>query len=135
MAKVASVLIVDDNARCVEFMRLAFQTCTDVDVREEMRPVAALERIRADKPDLVMLDIKMPEVDGFTILQTLRSAGDTTPVVMCSGSGLQRDVDRAYACGCNGYVEKPGSLDEYRALASAIMTYWRLGEAPSHPEG
>jgi CheY-like chemotaxis protein len=130
LAKVASVLIVDDNQRCVEFMKLAFQSCANVDVTAETHPVAVVDRIRADKPDLVMLDIKMPEIDGFQILQTLRGQGITTPVVMCSGSTLQRDVDRAYAMGCNGYVEKPASLDDYRTLAGAIMEYWRRGEAP-----
>jgi CheY-like chemotaxis protein len=130
LAKVASVLIVDDNAHCVEFMKLAFQTCGDVEVKSEMRPAAVMDRIRGDRPDLVMLDARMPGIDGFQILETMRGQGITTPVIMCSGLDEQRDVNRAYAAGCNGYVEKPSSLDAYRALAGTVMAYWRLGQLP-----
>jgi len=52
--------------------------------------------------------------------------------VMCSGSALQKDVDRAYASGCNGYIEKPTTLEDYRAMAAAVVEYWRRGELPLH---
>ncbi|HVY87624.1 MAG TPA: response regulator [Hyphomonadaceae bacterium] len=132
MAKLASVLIVDDNPRCLEFMTLAFQARGGVDVAGEMKPAIALDRIRVEKPDLVMLDVKMPDLDGFGVLALLRGEGNPVPVVMCSGSALQRDVDRAYAGGCSGYVEKPTTLEDYRAMAGAIVDYWRLGELPGH---
>lgn len=132
MAKLANVLIIDDNPRCLEFMTLAFSAQGGVSVAGEMRPVNALERIRADKPDLVMLDVKMPEVDGFTVLSQLRGEGNPVPVVMCSGSALQKDVDRAYATGCNGYLEKPTTLEDYRAMAGSVIDYWRRGELPGH---
>lgn len=51
---------------------------------------------------------------------------------MCSGSTLQTDVDRAYTEGCNGYVEKPSTLEDYRTMAGAIVEYWRRGELPQH---
>jgi CheY-like chemotaxis protein len=132
MTKLASVLIVDDNPRCLEFMTLAFEAHGGVEVSGEMRPVAALERIRAEKPDLVVLDVKMPDLDGFGVLAMLRGEGNPVPVVMCSGSALQKDVDRAYAGGCSGYVEKPSTLEDYRAMARAIVEYWRRGELPKH---
>ena len=122
MAKLASVLIVDDNPRCLEFMTLAFESQGGVEVSAEMRPVAALDRIRVEKPDLVMLDVKMPEIDGFGVLSMLRGEGNPVPVVMCSGSALQKD----------GYVEKPSTLEDYRAMAEAIVEYWRRGELPKH---
>ena len=62
----------------------------------------------------------------------LRGEGNPVPVVMCSGSALQKDVDRAYASGCSGYVEKPTTLEDYRAMAGAILDYWRRGELPKH---
>ena len=132
MAKLGSVLIVDDNARCVEFMSLAFLSHGGFDVLTETQPVAALARIRIEKPDLIMLDVKMPELDGFTVLALLRGEGNLVPVVMCSGSARQQDVDRAYASGCNGYVEKPTSLEDYRIMAGAIMNYWGRSELPTH---
>jgi CheY-like chemotaxis protein len=132
MAKLASVLIVDDNPRCLEFMTLAFTAHGGVEVAGEMKPVAALDRIRAEKPDLVVLDVKMPDLDGFGVLALLRGEGNSVPVVMCSGSALQKDVDRAYAGGCSGYVEKPATLEDYRAMAGAIVDYWSRGELPRH---
>jgi CheY-like chemotaxis protein len=132
MAKLTSVLIVDDNDRCVEFMSLAFKSHGGVDVSAETASVKALDRIRNEKPDLILLDIKMPDMDGFGVLARLRGEGNAAPVVMCSGSALQKDVDRAYALGCNGYVEKPTTLDGYRSMAGAIVEYWRRGELPRH---
>lgn len=132
MSKLASVLIVDDNPRCLEFMTLAFAAQGGVSVAGEMKPVIALDRIRAEKPDLVVLDIKMPEIDGFTLLSMLRGEGNPVPVVMCSGSALQKDVDRAYASGCSGYLEKPATLEDYRAMAGSVVDYWRRGELPTH---
>jgi len=132
MAKLGSVLIVDDNERCVEFMTLAFEGQGGLSVKSETKPAVALDRIRTEKPDLVVLDVKMPDLDGFGVLAMLRGEGNPVPVVMCSGSTLQKDVDRAYAGGCNGYVEKPSSLDDYRSMADAIVGYWRRSELP-HP--
>jgi two-component system OmpR family response regulator len=132
MAKLETVLIVDDNASCVEFLALAFAGHGGVQVSSEMQPAVALDRIRREKPDLVMLDVKMPDIDGFGVLARLRGEGNPVPVVMCTGSALQKDIDRAYAGGCNGYVEKPNTLDEYRAMAGAILEYWRRGELPQH---
>lgn len=132
MSKLASVMIVDDNPRCLEFMTLAFSAQGNVAVSGEMKPVAALDRIRAEKPDLVVLDVKMPDLDGFGLLSMLRGEGNPVPIVMCSGSALQKDVDRAYAGGCSGYIEKPTTLEDYRAMAGAIVEYWGRGELPQH---
>lgn len=131
MSKLASVLIVDDNERCVEFLELAFVGQGGVSVTSETHSLKALDRIRAEKPDLIVLDIKMPHLDGFGLLARLRGEGNAAPVVMCSGSALQKDVNRAYALGCNGYVEKPTSLEAYRSLAGSIVDYWRRSELPA----
>jgi len=132
MTKFANVLIVDDNVHDLEFLTLAFKSHGEVNVSGEMKPVSALGRIRTEKPDVVILDIKMPDLDGFGVLSLLRGEGNMIPVVMCSGSALQKDVDRAYAGGCSGYVEKPSTLEDYRTMAGAIVEYWRRGELPRH---
>ena len=132
MAKLANVLIIDDNPRCLEFMALAFSAHGGVSVASELVPTKALDRVRSEKPDLIVLDVKMPDIDGFEVLAMLRGEGNLVPVVMCSGSALQKDVDRAYAGGCNGYLEKPTTLEDYRAMAGAVVDYWRRGELPGH---
>jgi len=130
MSKLQSVLIVDDNERCLEVMSLAFESTGMVKVRCEQDPERAVDRIRMDAPDLVLLDVKMPKLSGFDVLTQIREAGIRTPVVMCSGSNLQADVNRAYQTGCNGFMEKPTSLVAYQDLAGSVVSYWRLSEIP-----
>jgi len=130
MAKLESLLIVDDSQRCIEIISKALEAEGGVCVSSETEPARALERIRQERPSLILLDIKMPGLDGFSVLSLLRGEGNTSPIVMFSGSARQADVDRAYALGCNGYVQKPSTIEDYRALASAIVTYWRRGELP-----
>lgn len=72
----------------------------------------------------------MPGLSGFQVLESVRGAGVRTPILMCSGSIRQTDVDRAYSAGCNGYFEKPNSLGGYRALAKTILDYWIMGDVP-----
>jgi CheY-like chemotaxis protein len=132
MAKLANVLVIDDNPNCLQFMTLAFSSQAGVQVTAEQKPQTALVRIRNEKPDLVMLDVKMPELDGFGVLAALRTEGNSVPVVMCSGSVLQKDVDRAYLAGCNGYIEKPVTLTDYREMAHAVINYWQRTELPQH---
>ena len=115
-----------------ESLSAAFEAQAGVNVSRETRPVSAVGRIRTEKPDVVILDVKMPDLDGFGVLSLLRGEGNTVPVVMCSGSALQKDVNRAYAGGCSGYVEKPVTLEGYRSMAGAIVEYWRRGELPAH---
>jgi len=79
MAKLANVLIADDNPRCLEFMTLAFTAHGGVTVASELRSVNAVERIRTEKSDLVVLDVKRPGVDGFAVLSLLRGEGNPYP--------------------------------------------------------
>lgn len=130
MTKLSSVLLVDDNPNCLQFLKLAFSAQGGVRVTTELAPRTALIRIRNEKPDLVVLDVKMPELDGFGLLGTLRGEGNPVPIVMCSGSALQKDVDRAYSAGCSGYVEKPTTLADYKSMAEAVVSYWRQSELP-----
>lgn len=118
-----SILIVDDSTRCTHLMSAALAAAGAGDVKVESDPRVAVERIVRGDADLVLLDIKMPELNGFQVLNAVRGAGGRTPILMCSGSVRQSDVNRAYASGCNGYFGKPDSLEEYRGLAKAIVDY------------
>ena len=83
-------------------------------------------------PDLVVLDVKMPQLTGFEALMWLRSHPNCAhlPVVMLSGSGLDNDVVRAYRLGANTYFQKPQTLDGLTALLRALVHYWWLAERP-----
>ncbi len=131
LAKVRSILIVDDSAKCIELMSLALNAAGGAEVRTEMDSGVAVARIGNEELDLVLLDVKMPGMNGFQVLEAVRGAGGITPIVMCSGSVRQTDVNQAFENGCNGYFEKPDSLDSYRKLARSLMDYWSQGDVPT----
>jgi len=83
-------------------------------------------------PDLVILDLKMPLMDGLKVLKWIRqeSAWRSLPVVLLSGSGLEKDVEEAYRLGANSYFQKPYSVADLRAVLRAISEYWGLTERP-----
>jgi CheY-like chemotaxis protein len=121
-----SVMIIDDNPRCLELMSLAISLTGLTDVRPELDAMGAMGRVRSDPPDLLLLDVKMPGIDGFGVIRTLRRDGALLPIVLCSGSALPAEVQKGYEEGCSGYVEKPSSLDGYRTLAHTICDYWNV---------
>jgi two-component system response regulator len=78
------------------------------------------------RPTLVILDIKLPRVDGFEVLEALRADPSTRalPVVMLTSSIVERDVARCYRLGANSYVQKPVHFDEFRTTIAALGAYW-----------
>lgn len=77
-------------------------------------------------PDLVLLDLRLPRMDGLEVLQQIRSS-DTArclPVVVLSTSAVERDIGLAYAAGANGYVVKPDDFRQFARLMEDIGTYW-----------
>ncbi|HSK22972.1 MAG TPA: response regulator [Egicoccus sp.] len=70
---------------------------------------SALAVIRAERPDVVLLDVMMPEMDGFQVCESVRADPDIadTPIVFVSARAQQADLDRGYASGADGYITKP----------------------------
>ena len=83
-------------------------------------------------PDLVILDLKMPRQDGLQVLKWLRKQPEfrRLPTVMLSGSGLDRDVEAAYALGVNSYFSKPSRHEELFNMMHFILEYWSRAERP-----
>lgn len=75
---------------------------------------------------LVLLDLKLPKLNGFEILEALRQQSDfkTLPVVVLSSSNQDRDVNKSYELGANGYVQKPVDFDTFRCVIRRIVAYW-----------
>jgi CheY-like chemotaxis protein len=83
-------------------------------------------------PDIVVLDLKMPRMNGFEVLQWLRQEPGFAriPAVVLSGSGLESDIEEAYRLGANTYFTKPGQLAELRKIIGALIDYWRRSQRP-----
>lgn len=114
------ILIVDDEAGVRELLgdalRIAgFETATAQD------GMSALTSIRNRKPDLLIVDINMPLMDGFELVERLRSTGDNTPALMLSARADRVDVTRGLSLGADDYVTKPFGLEELLLRVKAIL--------------
>ena len=87
----------------------------------------------AQPPRVILLDLKMPKVDGIEVLRAIRSDERTRaiPVVILTSSREQRDVIEGYKLGVNAYIQKPVDFDEFRKVIEQIGMFWLVvNEAP-----
>jgi CheY-like chemotaxis protein len=92
-------------------------------------------RERAPRPGLVLLDVKLPKVDGHAVLRQIKSdpALRTIPVVMLTTSCRSDDVSESYAAGANSFITKPVSFRDFAETIKTVGLYWALTNVP--PEG
>jgi len=106
---IARVLVVDDSS----LVRLYYRTALEeagFQVEQAINGIEAMEKVLSEPFDLVIVDVNMPRMDGFTFLRSLRSgAGDvaTVPALMISTEAAVQDVSEARAAGANFYLVKP----------------------------
>lgn len=128
------ILLVEDNPGDVRLTQEAFEETTlETDlhvVRDGEEALAFLyqrgEFAGAERPDLVLLDLNLPKVDGMEVLRDLKS--DRTlrriPVVVLTGSEAPEDIIESYEQCSNAYLTKPADPDEFVALIEAIESFW-----------
>ena len=86
-----------------------------------------------DMPAVVLLDLKLPKIDGHEVLKRLRADARTQflPVVVLTSSREQADLTKSYESGCNGYVRKPVDFKQFTQAARELAMYWlKLNEPP-----
>jgi CheY-like chemotaxis protein len=78
------------------------------------------------KPDIVLLDLKIPKKDGFEVLAEIKNDENLAqiPVIILSSSNLKRDIDKAYSLKANFYITKEMDIDNYIEMARYIEDYW-----------
>jgi two-component system response regulator len=142
------VLVVDDNADHAELSALTLSHHRLV--RRVVRAADGLEayhylfrtgpfvgRPENDNPDLVLLDLKLPRLDGFELMQLVRAAPAFIglPIVVVSSSDELADVERALRCGANSFVRKPINYSVFANYLDLIATYWLMvNEAAVFPQ-
>ena len=118
-----SVLVADDNAPNRELTSVileqnGFRVLRAADGNE------ALEKIRQERPDLVLLDIHMPGLDGYRTLQRIRQDLSLTglPVVAVTASAMADDEERAFASGFTAYLAKPYEAEDVVNLVKRLLS-------------
>ncbi|WP_022928624.1 response regulator transcription factor [Patulibacter americanus] len=126
----AQVLVVDDEPALVTALERALRL-DGHDVAVATDGQRALDRLAGTTPDLVVLDVMMPRVDGLEVCRRLRAAGDRVPVLMLTArDGIDDRVDGLDA-GADDYLSKPFALRELRARVRALL---RRAEAPGEDD-
>ncbi len=133
----ADILLVEDNPNDVKLTLHAFKTANLANTVHVARDgVEALEflfctgphadRAVRETPKLVLLDLKLPRMDGHEVLKRIRGDPRTAliPVVVLTSSGEERDVMRAYHKGANSYIIKPVDFEQFTESVRDIGKYW-----------
>ena len=121
-------LIVDDEARMRRFIRMNMEL-EGFQVIEAANGVQALDQIRQHTPELIIMDVMMPEMDGFETLQLLREIS-TVPVILLTVKSDEEDKIQGLDLGADDYVTKPFSPNELISRAKAVL---RRSEWPAPP--
>jgi CheY-like chemotaxis protein len=137
-----NIVIVEDNPDHALIIKKGIEA-NDCRVSHYEDGHKAVEACRAntvgdEKPNLVFLDINLPGMDGFGVLECLRKLEKFKhiPIVMLTTSARQKEVERAYGLGANGYVVKSENFQQFMAKLQAVKNYWFCTvELPTTNEG
>ncbi len=133
------VLIVDDNPDILLLLETNLRR-TGFGIVKASDGEMALRAIDEERPDVVLLDLMMPVLDGWGVMERLAGHPSSPPVIVISAATSQSNVDRAYAMGAVGYITKPFSLTElvdklHEVLAAAAeRASGRLAAAKPPPQ-
>ncbi|GGK33575.1 response regulator [Deinococcus malanensis] len=123
-------LLVDDNPTDTLLAQEAFgEVCPACNLTCVQSGHEALELLKAGavKPDVILLDINMPGMSGFEMLERLKKDSElrTIPVVMLSTSNAQSDISQAYSLHASSYLVKSAAFDTFLEQVEAFLRYWQ----------
>lgn len=113
------ILVVDDEERMVRFIRMNLEH-DGFQVGEAFNGKQAIQKIRDFTPDLILLDVMMPDIDGFDVLETIRDFSNV-PVIMLTAKGEEDDRVRGLEHGADDYITKPFSPRELVARVRTVL--------------
>ncbi|MEX2374791.1 MAG: response regulator [Dehalococcoidia bacterium] len=128
------VLAIDDDSLILRYLHIALERAGYRPATLE-DPLAVIEEIKGDPPDLILLDIRLPETDGFTLFAEIRSVSPS-PVIFLSASNRAEDRNRALGLGASAFVVKPFSPAELmRTVEDVLSKYQGDSEGNGHTDG
>jgi two-component system OmpR family response regulator len=114
------LLLVDDEENLRSMLQAALRH-TGFEVRPAADGREALDAARAERPDVIVLDVMLPDLDGFEVCRRLRTEGIATPVVFLTARDATEDKVRGLSLGGDDYLVKPFSLEELVARIDAVL--------------
>lgn len=131
------ILLVEDNANDADLALRTFKRLANVVfwVKDGAEAVDFLfaqnkyaNRAAQTDPKLVLLDLKLPKLDGIEVLKTIKNdvRTKTIPVVMLTSSEEERDIVESYRLGVNSYIVKPVDFEKFREVVSELELYWMV---------
>jgi DNA-binding response OmpR family regulator len=114
------ILIVEDEKHLAEGLRFNLEM-DGFDVRTAHDGEEALEILKDEDFDALVLDVMMPKIDGFTVAKTLREAEDFTPILMLTALGKPEDVLTGFESGADDYLQKPFDLKVFIARINGLL--------------
>ncbi|MGW8250346.1 MAG: response regulator transcription factor [Anaerolineales bacterium] len=124
------ILVVDDEERMVRFIRLNLEH-DGFQVIEAYRGTKAIDSLRSNMPDLVLLDVMLPDIDGFEVLRIIRETS-TVPVIMLTAKGEEDDRIRGLELGADDYITKPFSPRELVSRVRAVLRRTETATGTTH---
>ena len=133
-AKPLDVLVIEDNPGDVRLLEEAFRELNaNVSMHVARDGAEALDMVfqpaiasKRSYPDLILLDLNLPKVNGHDVLSRIKSDPATTqiPIIVLTSSRAESDVRRAYQAHANAYLKKPSTLDGLISAAQHIKNFW-----------
>ncbi|TVP53367.1 MAG: PAS domain S-box protein [Halomonadaceae bacterium] len=115
-----NILLVEDNDTNRAVASLILES-TGARIRTALNGAEALEKVRSERPDLILMDLQMPVLDGFMATRTLRSEGYTGPIIALSAAVMEADRQNAKAAGMDDHLSKPIETERLYAMMSAHL--------------
>ena len=130
---VGRVLVVDDESSITELLSTALRYM-GYDVTTARTGMSALEAASRTPPDVVVLDVMLPDIDGFEVCRRLRADGDFVPVIFLTARDAEDDRVTGFIRGGDDYVTKPFSLEELTLRISALLRRTRAATSDSETQ-
>lgn len=117
-----TVLVVEDQAPFREFLQISLSRL-GLDVVTALTGKVALSRAKEHRPDLILLDVMLPDMDGYEVCNELRDSPETslTPIIFISAVSSDKHVQRAMAAGATDYLVKPLNSEDVKELVDRYM--------------
>ena len=127
----AQVLVVDDEPRYLKLLRYNLEAA-DYEVITAVNGEDAIALVARKSPDLIILDIRLPDIDGYEVCTRIREFS-SVPIIMLTAKGEEREKVRGLRLGADDYVTKPFGAEELMARVATVMRRSRISEVNAPP--